>query len=156
MKSSARCALTVVLGLLAGTAAAHAHGQGKSRPVGQWTFKLYLEPKLNLAAVYKFCFAADGTWYGIDFPIRGNWFLKGDRFRFVGDYPFFPFQGYGAFFTQFSSNYTVSGELNDTILPGPAQVTNGNALGSRTSTTCEPAAATAARSAVNRKRLLGG
>ncbi len=116
--------------------------------------KLFLEPNLNLVSTYKFCFAADGSWYGIDFPIRGNWFLKGDRWRFVGDYPFFPFQGYGSFFLQFSSNSVAGGELNDTILPGPAQVTNGNALGSRVSTTCE--AAPPLRAAPNARRLLPG
>ena len=124
--------------------------------MGHWTFKLHLEPMLYLASVYKLCFAADGTWHGIDFPIRGNWILKGDRWRFVGDYPFFPFQGYGVFFVQFSPSYTVGGELNDTILPDSVQVTNGNALGSRTSTSCEPEAATAARSGANRKRRLLG
>ncbi|MFL5334231.1 MAG: hypothetical protein ACJ8H8_13840 [Geminicoccaceae bacterium] len=151
--SSARYAWLVVLALVAGIAPAHAHSG--SRPIGQWTFKLYLEPKLNLVSVYKFCFAADGSFYGIDFPIHGSWFIKGDRWRFTGDYPFIPFQGYGSFFLQFSSNYTASGEINDSIFPGPAQVTNGNALGSRTSTTCEPPAATA-RSAASKKRLLPG
>lgn len=56
---------------------------------------------------------------------------------------------------QSSSNYTVGGKLNDAILPDSMQGTNGNALGSRTGTICEPAAAMAARSGANRKRLLG-
>ena len=135
-----RCGLAAMLGLalLAGPANANNGPQ----PVGQWLLKFYPDPGLGQSGESAICLRADGSWRALDFPISGNWFLNGDRLRFVGIYPDGVFSAFGGF----ASGKSVSGEFNDTNRFTLQAFSNGNFEISRTAKSCRAADASQARS----------
>ena len=131
-------AVVLVMTLLAGAAQANSAPQ----PAGRWLMRFYIDPTLELGATSEICFRADGSWRALDFPISGNWFLRGDRLRFVGIYPDGVFSAFGGF----ASGKSVSGEFNDTNRFTLQAFSNGNFEISRTAKSCRAADASQARS----------
>jgi hypothetical protein len=116
------------LALLAGPASAN----NGPRPAGQWLLKFYPDPSLRQTGTSAICLRADGSWFALDFPVSGNWFLNGDRLRFVGVYP----DGVFAAFGGFASGNSVSGEFNDTNGFTLKAFGNGNFQITRTAKSC--------------------
>src|SRR4051794_41946857 len=55
-------------------------------PVGQWNVTFHVEPSLTKGATQGVCYKSDGTWYSSTFSNwHGDWFQKGDRFRWYGE-----------------------------------------------------------------------
>jgi hypothetical protein len=117
------------LALLAGPASAN----NGPRPAGQWLLKFYSDPSLRQTGTSAICLRADGSWFALDFPVSGNWFLNGDRLRFVGVYP----DGVFAAFGGFASGNSVSGEFNDTNGFTLKAFGNGNFQITRTAKSCK-------------------
>jgi hypothetical protein len=97
------------------------------------------------------CLRADGTWRALDFPIAGNWFLRGDRLRFVGIYPDGVFSAFGGF----ASGTNVSGEFNDTNGFTLRAFNNGNFEITRTAKSCRASGAPQTRSTAPRRAYSG-
>jgi hypothetical protein len=142
-------AVAIFLILAAGTALA-------ASPIGQWDYKGFSMPGLQPGPVQGICFIAgvtssdgtvSGTWFSTTFAgWSGQWFQNGDRIRFYGTA--------GAVSTaelgQFISNTRFSGEYVHFTPPAPVATNSlGNFSMTRTSSTCDPAAALADFSAAN-------
>jgi hypothetical protein len=133
-------ASSVFLGMAFGTAA----NAMAASPVGQWNITFYLEPGLGTGATQGICYLANGTWFSTTFSNwKGDWFEKGDRFRWYGRTgPVLATAEFG----QFISNTTFGGEFAHfvvTRLP-PITSTRGNYSAVKVSNICNrPAAASA-------------
>ena len=122
--------------------AAPAHANNGPQPAGQWLLKFYPDPSLRQSGASAICLQPNGIWFALDFPVAGNWYLRGDRLRFVGVYP----DGVFAAFGGFASGKSVSGEFNDTNRFTLQAFSNGNFEISRTAKSCRAADASQARS----------
>ena len=125
--------LAAVLGLalFAGSASANNGPQ----PAGQWLLKFYPDPSLRQSGASAICLQPNGIWFALDFPVAGNWYLRGDRLRLVGVYP----DGVFAAFGGFASGNSVSGEFNDTNAFSLQAFANGNFQITRTAKGCKTA-----------------
>lgn len=122
--------LLVSLLLLTGVSTAFA-----ASPVGQWSVVFYLEPGLTTGAVQGICFRSNGTWFSTTFSNwNGDWFQKGDRFRWYGDTGTLGTAEFG----QFVNNTQIAGEYAHFRVPGtpPVTSTRGNWRASRTGSIC--------------------
>jgi hypothetical protein len=104
-------------------------------PVGQWTVAFYLEPGLTTGASQGICFVAGGTWFSTTFSgWNGDWFQKGDRFRWYGDTSSLGTAEFG----QFVNNTQIGGEFAHFLKTGTPPVTSsrGNWRATRVGSTC--------------------
>lgn len=136
MKSYSKLIQTTLFFLLIiGTGTASA-----ASPVGQWNVTFYLEPGLTTGATQGICYLANGTWYSTTFPDwDGDWFQKGDRFRWYG-HTGAPLPT--AEFGQFVSNNLKTGEFAHFVIANapPITSTRGNWRAVKVKTTCDPPA----------------
>ncbi|MGH6847714.1 MAG: hypothetical protein ACREC0_09805 [Methylocella sp.] len=133
-------ASSVFLGMAFGAAA----NAMAASPVGQWTVTFYSEPALAQTATQGICYLANGTWFSTTFSNwNGDWFQKGDRFRWYGKTSSALAT---AFFGGFISNTSFSGECATFRSSGSPPVTSnrGNYAAVFVSRICgKPAAASA-------------
>ena len=127
------------LGALLGLGLSLAAGlAGAVSPVGQWRVTFYPEPDLAPGSTQILCFKADGTWYATTVSgWDGEWFQKGDRFRWYG-------HGENeiatAFFGQFVSKSSSTGEFASFDMTGPTATSNrGNFVLRKQRARCDPA-----------------
>ncbi|MGD9509094.1 MAG: hypothetical protein AB7O95_18280 [Geminicoccaceae bacterium] len=141
--------LAVVLGLalLSGPASAN----NGPPPAGQWLLEFYPDPSLKQSGASAICLQPNGIWFALDFPIAGNWFLRGDRLRFVGVYP----DGVFAAFGGYVSRDRVSGEFNDTNAFSLRAFGNGNFQITRTGKSCKAAKVPQTRGAATGRAYSG-
>lgn len=113
-------------------------------PVGQWNVTFYLEPGLTAGATQGICFRANGTWFSTTFSNwNGDFFQKGDRFRWYGDTGALGTAEFG----QFVNNTQIAGEFAHFFVPGTPPVTSsrGNWRATKVGNTCgAPASSEAA------------
>ncbi len=133
-------ASSVFLGMAFGTAA----NAMAASPVGQWTVTFYSDPNLAPTGTQGICYLANGTWFSTTFSNwKGDWFEKGDRFRWYGRTASALAT---AFFGQFISNTSFSGEFATFRSSGQPPLTSnrGNYAAVKVSNICNrPAAASA-------------
>jgi hypothetical protein len=134
MKSYSKLIMLFFLLIIgAGTASA-------ASPVGQWSVTFYLEPGLTTGATQGICFLSNNTWYSSTVHgWVGDWFQKGDRFRWYG-HTSAPLPT--AEFGQFVANTIITGEFAH-FFTGTPPVTSsrGNWRATKVSTICAPPAA---------------
>lgn len=143
LKRSLRVLLPLLVILMG---ASNAFAVPSSAVVGQWNVIFYLEPGLSTGATQGICFSSDGTWVSTTVAgWNGDWFLKGDRFRWYGDVGSLATGEFG----QFISNTQSAGEFAHWRVPGTPPVTSsrGNWRATKISSTCAaPAGAKAVES----------
>ena len=131
MRALVICGLAALVAVVVGAGPARANDGPK--PAGQWLLKFYSDPDLERTNSSEVCFKPNGTWFALDFPIAGNWFLLGDRLRFMGIYQFGAFAAFGGF----TSGNVVGAEFNDTDASTGLPFGNGNILLTRTAKSCQ-------------------
>jgi hypothetical protein len=95
---------------------------GAASPVGQWRVTFYSEPDLAPGSAQILCFKADGTWYATTVNgWDGEWFQKGDRFRWYGHSDN---KIATAFFGQFVANSSSTGEFASFDMTAPTATSN--------------------------------
>jgi hypothetical protein len=111
-------------------------------PVGQWNVTFHVEPSLTKGATQGVCYKSDGTWYSSTFSNwHGDWFQKGDRFRWYGEAGSLGTAEFGqASFANFAA-----GEVAHFDAGTGGTVSVGNWVATKVGATCRPPAAAAAR-----------
>jgi hypothetical protein len=110
-------------------------------PVGQWNVTFYEEPSLAKGATQGICYKSDGTWYSSTFSNwHGDWFQKGDRFRWYGETSSLGTAEYG----QFAFAKLVTGEHAHFDRGTGGSESAGNWVASKVGAKCQPPASAAA------------